>query len=157
MSASQIAKQRLSRSRRTADGLKDDPTAVDSPDMGPYATEYTHQYNTRAADLMPTASDFDGRLARMVPQKRYEFRSQTKGIIPGYKGHIPATKDVMGTSPFGQLTTEPDLKPEDARDILARAQTVGEARPGSPPRPHRLDRRGIIPGATYHVHQERFE
>ena len=160
MSASTIANQRLARSAKKG-VLQQVDDKFEIPDMGPYATEYSHQYNLRThakgIDLMPEANDFPGRMSRMVPQTRYDFRQQTKGIIPGYRGHMPTTKDVISTSPFGALTKEVDPKPVDPRDILARAQSVSAERPGSPERPKRQDARGIVPGSTYHVHQERYE
>ena len=163
MSASNIANQRLARqAKKEALGKSavNDEFAV--PDLGPYATEYTHQYNlrthTKGIDLMPEANDFPGRMSRMVPVSRYDFRDKTRGIVPGYRGHIPTTKDVISTSPFGGWTKDiVDPKPADPRDILTRGQTVSGERPGSPERPKRQDGRGIVPGSTYHVHQERYE
>ena len=68
------------------------------PDMGPYLTEYNHQYNLRShargIDLMAESTEYEGPMSRMVPVKRYTYRDDAKGVVPGYKGHIPGTKDI---------------------------------------------------------------
>jgi len=93
----------------------------------------------------------------MVPQQRYTFRDEARGILPGYSGHLPATKDVMSGTPFGSMPKGPDPKPEDTVNVSLRAQTMFRERSVSPERPQRLDKRGVLPGSTYHVHGQKFQ
>jgi len=160
MSASLIAKARLDRRQRW-ESLDESlfPDAMvrwnpsESPPMNAYTTENLRSYNLRSRKdnrIQPAQPTSPDREKQMLPQSEFNFPKQTGGIIPGYKGHIRGSKEVIAGSLFGELAAA--KKPDFGPSVMQRDQSVYRDDPRAPmEKPRRIDNRGILPGATYYV------